>query len=117
MAVVSWRRQRRPRLRESTTHVSQPSMNFALGSADYSWRKHALCRDTNPELFFPVGNTGAALIQISEAKSVCGKCSVAPQCLEFALETSQDCGIWGGLTEDERRTIKRTRLAERRAAR
>jgi len=92
-------------------------MNFVLGSADYSWRKHALCRDTNPEMFFPVGNTGAALIQISEAKSVCGQCSVSPQCLEFAIQTSQDCGIWGGLTEDERRAIRRSRNAERRSAR
>ena len=70
--------------------------NIALGSADYSWRKNALCKDTDPELFFPVGNTGQALLQITEAKRVCEECTVKQECLEFALETNQDCGIWGG---------------------
>ena len=44
---------------------------LALGSADYSWRNRAMCRDTDPELFFPVGTTGQALLQIAKAKSVC----------------------------------------------
>lgn len=91
--------------------------NIALGSADYSWRKNALCKDTDPELFFPVGNTGQALLQITEAKRVCEECTVKQECLEFALETNQDCGIWGGTSEDERRQIRRDIAAERRAAR
>ena len=91
--------------------------NLALGTADYSWRKDALCRDTDPELFFPVGNTGQALLQISEAKNVCCECQVKAQCLDFAIETNQDCGIWGGTSDEGRRQIRRQMAAERRAAR
>ena len=91
--------------------------SLALGSADYTWRKNALCRDTDPELFFPVCSTGQALQQISAAKEVCCECTVKTECLEFAIETNQDCGIWGGTSEDERRNIRRQMAAERRAAR
>jgi WhiB family redox-sensing transcriptional regulator len=68
-------------------------------------------------LFFPIGTTGQALIQISEAKTVCDECTVRGKCLDFALETNQDWGIWGGKSEDERRDIRRRRAAERRNAR
>jgi WhiB family redox-sensing transcriptional regulator len=68
-------------------------------------------------LFFPIGTTGQALIQISEAKTVCDECIVRAKCLDFALETNQDWGIWGGKSEDERRDIRRLRAAERRNAR
>lgn len=91
--------------------------SLALGSADYSWRKVALCKDTDPELFFPVGSTGQALHQISRAKTVCEECVVKRECLEFAIETNQDCGIWGGTSEEERRDIRRQMAAAKRAAR
>ncbi|HEX2362282.1 MAG TPA: WhiB family transcriptional regulator [Jiangellaceae bacterium] len=71
------------------------------------WRHIAACRDEDPELFFPIGNTGPALLQIEEAKSVCRRCPVREDCLQFALETGQDAGVWGGLSEDERRALKR----------
>jgi WhiB family redox-sensing transcriptional regulator len=87
--------------------------SLALANADYTWRRHAICRDTDPDLFFPVGTTGQALVQISMAKQVCGECPVAEPCLEYALETNQDAGIWGGLDEEERRDIRR-RAARRR---
>ncbi len=90
--------------------------SLALGAADYEWRDDAICRDTDPELFFPVGTTGHALVQIDRAKEVCDECTVSKQCLDFALETNQDSGIWGGLTEEERRVIRR-RVAAARAAR
>lgn len=63
----------------------------------------AACRDVDPELFFPPGTTGPALRQIREAKQVCRRCPVQVSCLQFALETGEDFGIWGGTTEDERR--------------
>lgn len=91
--------------------------SLALGAADYEWRRHAICSNTDPELFFPVGTTGHALVQIDRAKQVCGECSVSKECLDFALETNQDSGIWGGLTEEERRVIRRRRVAAARAAR
>jgi WhiB family redox-sensing transcriptional regulator len=71
------------------------------------WQNRAECRDTDPELFFPVGNTGPAVYQIEEAKRVCMKCEVREQCLEWALDNSLDHGVWGGMSEDERRALKR----------
>lgn len=91
--------------------------SLALGAADDEWRDGALCRDTDPALFFPVGTTGNALVQIDEARHVCGECIVAGDCLTYALDTNQDSGIWGGLTEEERRVIRRKRVAAARAAR
>ena len=68
-----------------------------------AWRNRAACRNTSPELFFPVGTTGIALDQIVAAKRVCGQCPVTHECLEFAIATNQEAGVWGGQTEDERR--------------
>jgi WhiB family redox-sensing transcriptional regulator len=79
------------------------------------WRHHAACLTEDPELFFPIGNTGPALAQIEEAKAVCGKCEVVDTCLKWALETGQDSGVWGGLSEDERRALKRRTARARRA--
>jgi len=88
----------------------------ALANADYSWRSEALCRDTDPDLFFPVGTTGPALTQIANAKAVCCQCPVRAECLEFALSTNQDTGIWGGTSEEERRKLRRAWVARHRAA-
>ena len=78
------------------------------------WRHRAACRDVDPELFFPIGNTGPALMQIEEAKQVCHACPVSDPCLKWALDSGQDAGVWGGLSEDERRALKR-RAARTRA--
>jgi WhiB family transcriptional regulator, redox-sensing transcriptional regulator len=71
------------------------------------WRHEAACRDEDPELFFPIGTTGPALHQIDEAKAVCRRCEVSTDCLNWAIESGQDAGVWGGLSEDERRALKR----------
>jgi WhiB family redox-sensing transcriptional regulator len=71
------------------------------------WRHRSACLDEDPELFFPIGNTGPAILQIEEAKQVCRRCDVREQCLAWALEAGQDHGVWGGLSEDERRALKR----------
>jgi WhiB family redox-sensing transcriptional regulator len=71
------------------------------------WRHFAACLDEDPELFFPVGDTGPALLQVAEAKAVCAGCPVRVECLTWALETGQNYGIWGGYTENERRELKR----------
>ena len=60
------------------------------------WRDHAACRDTEPDLFFPIGSTGPAIEQIDAAKAVCMACEAQQSCLEFALVTNQESGIWGG---------------------
>jgi len=74
-----------------------------------TWRDEALCRDTDPGLFFPIGTTGLALDQIASAKNVCGQCEAKEVCLEFALITNQDSGVWGGASEEERRDMRRAR--------
>jgi WhiB family redox-sensing transcriptional regulator len=77
------------------------------------WRHRAICRDEDPELFFPIGNSGPALLQIAEAKAVCQRCPVTSECLSWAIETGQDAGVWGGMSEDERRALKRRRARAR----
>jgi WhiB family redox-sensing transcriptional regulator len=57
------------------------------------------------------------LLQIAKAKSVCCQCPVTVECLEFALETNQDTGIWGGNSEDERRQMRRTAAQQARSQR
>lgn len=81
---------------------------------DLSWRKDASCRDTSPELFFPIGTTGQAIDQIDAARMVCMGCPSRVSCLEFALTTNQDSGVWGATSEEDRRHLRRTYLAKRR---
>lgn len=80
------------------------------------WRSQSSCSDQDPELFFPIGTTGPAVEQADAAKRICAGCNVREECLEFAIASNQDAGIWGGLTEDERRTLKRARQRRRRLA-
>ena len=80
------------------------------------WRHRASCLDEDPELFFPIGNTGPALAQIEQAKTVCHRCPVIDVCLKWALESGQDAGVWGGLSEDERRALRRRTARQRRAS-
>ena len=97
---------------------------MALTSADAlslsvdpdAWRDVAACRDTDPDLFFPVGTTGLALEQIAAAKSVCAACDVQSACLEFALATNQESGVWGGTSEEERRKLRKAWLTRQRRA-
>ncbi|MEV0449826.1 WhiB family transcriptional regulator [Streptomyces sp. NPDC050600] len=81
------------------------------------WRHSAACREEDPELFFPVGTHGPALLQIEEAKAVCrSRCPVTMQCLRWALESGQDDGVWGGMSESERRAMKRRAARNRRVS-
>ena len=69
---------------------------------EFAWHQHALCAQTDPEAFFPEkgGST-------REAKRVCSSCTVRAECLEYALANDERFGIWGGLSERERRKLKR----------
>ena len=80
------------------------------------WREIAACRDSEPTLFFPIGTTGLAVEQIEEAKGICADCVVTEDCLQYALQTNQEAGVWGGYAEDERRRLRKRWLAERRRA-
>ncbi|MDH6629544.1 WhiB family redox-sensing transcriptional regulator [Streptomyces sp. LBL] len=80
-----------------------------------NWREHATCRHEDPDLFFPIGTTGPALVQQEQAQAVCRRCPVQEQCLEWALDTGQSIGVWGGTSENERRALKRRAAARRRS--
>jgi WhiB family redox-sensing transcriptional regulator len=79
----------------------------SLRVTDGDWRHRAGCLDTDPELFFPTGTTGPAEQQIQDAKAICALCPVQGECLEWALDTNQDAGVWGGVDEVERRAMRR----------
>lgn len=70
------------------------------------WQERALCAQTDPEAYFPDkgGSTKAA-------KKVCRSCEVRVECLEYALEHEERFGVWGGLSERERRKLKRKSIA------
>jgi WhiB family redox-sensing transcriptional regulator len=92
------------------------SRSLSLSIDRDDWREHSACRDTDPDLFFPVGTTGPAIEQIEAAKAVCRACDVQKNCLDYALSTNQDSGIWGGTSEEERRAIRRRLTARNRKA-
>jgi WhiB family redox-sensing transcriptional regulator len=79
----------------------------------HGWRQRAACRDIDTDFFFPNGETGEALAQAEAAKAVCAGCQVRPECLDFAMVTNQPYGIFGGLTEADRKTLRRRRSRER----
>ena len=72
------------------------------GEEEQEWQERALCAQTDPEAFFPEkgGST-------REAKQICNSCEVRSECLEYALGHDERFGIWGGLSERERRRLKR----------
>jgi len=72
-----------------------------------NWRDDAACRDADPELFFPDGDTKSARAQVKTAKLICRGCPVSATCLSWALTSGQQAGSWGGLTEDERHRLHR----------
>lgn len=71
------------------------------------WRHYAACKGMDPEIWFPVGTNGPAILQIAKAKAVCRRCPVAAECLAWALASGTDSGTWGGMTEGERRVVAR----------
>ena len=78
------------------------------------WRDLAACRDSDASLFFPVGTTGPAVQQTEKAIAICNTCVAKEDCLQYALETNQESGVWGGYAEDDRRRRRKRWLAERR---
>ena len=78
-----------------------------LAGRNDSWRNRARCLGCDPDLFFPLGGTGAPLAQAEMAKAMCQGCPVRERCLHYALETNQGTGVWGGTTEEERRVLRR----------
>ncbi len=70
------------------------------------WQTQAACRFFPSDLFFSVGSSDVARADQEEAKTVCRMCPVQAECLEYALSINQEFGVWGGMSEDERRALK-----------
>ena len=108
MAEVSWLSEYvngSERSADRGTVPSTPVLGSPLGQGDedaQSWQEQALCAETDPEAFFPEkgGST-------REAKKICTGCEVKAECLEYALSNDERFGIWGGLSERERRRLRR----------
>ncbi len=93
--------------RRATERSMAVHRNPFVDAEDDDWRTLAACRDVDANLFFPNGSTGPALGQLQAAKAFCRSCPVQHACLEFALETNQEDGVWGGKDETERRRLRR----------
>jgi WhiB family transcriptional regulator, redox-sensing transcriptional regulator len=77
------------------------------------WWSLAACQSADPDLFFPISGSGPARVQVERAKAVCARCPVRGDCLRYALAAGPLQGVWGGLTEEERR-LQRQREAKAR---
>lgn len=92
--------------------VRKPMLDQTSSKTD-NWRGLVLCQGMDTNTFFPVSSAGPLLIDIIEAKRVCGRCPVQWQGLGFAADQGVDHGIWGGLTETERRALKLRQVRHR----
>jgi len=82
------------------------------------WWSRAACKSADPELFFPISHSGPAGAQIMRAKAICSQCAVQDECLRYALAADPMHGVWGGMSEEERRLLRRReQKARARAAR
>ena len=86
----------------TSTAVGLGEVDGLADEGELAWQERALCAQTDPEAFFPEkgGST-------REAKKVCVSCEVRGECLDYALAHDERFGIWGGLSERERRKLKK----------
>jgi WhiB family redox-sensing transcriptional regulator len=95
---------------QSPESIVETEVGIEPVEPEESWQNYANCLGVDPDLFFP--ERGAST---KEAKAVCRACVVREDCLEYALENSEKFGIWGGLSERERRRLRRARALARAA--
>ncbi|WP_030560772.1 WhiB family transcriptional regulator [Streptomyces aureocirculatus] len=81
----------------SDTTVTEPEL---------AWREQALCAQTGPDFFFPEPGSS-----VREAKRICRLCAMRPACLAYAIDNDERFGVWGGLSEKERQSLRRERAA------
>ncbi|MEU0133368.1 WhiB family transcriptional regulator [Streptomyces sp. NPDC006296] len=84
----------------------KPQVPETLEPAD-RWQQRGACRETDPEIFFPVGEGPDAQQQTDDAKKICGTCPVKDICRDWAIDTRQVHGVWGGMTAKERHNLRR----------
>jgi WhiB family redox-sensing transcriptional regulator len=94
-----------------TTTLTRRATRPAAQNTD--WMADGLCRQFDPDLFFPDGRGAAVAIQNAQAKEVCMGCPVRAVCLEWAIDTGQSAGVWGGMSEDERAPLRRDLMTKR----
>ena len=98
----------RPKLWDGSGCPSAPGVGAPeqhLGGVELEWSNQAACLSAEPVQFFPVGTADAAAGETASAKLVCAGCEVQVECRDYALETRQPFGVWGGLDEQERRAM------------
>lgn len=83
-------------------------LNDTFAAPDLSWQEEALCAQTGSEFFFPEPGSS-----VREAKRICELCEMRSACLEYALNHDERFGVWGGLSEKERLSLRRTQEQER----
>jgi hypothetical protein len=101
--MKEYRRKRKPVLQEAL------QLAELIIEGDTSWMKQGVCRGHEIEIFFPKRGDNQA---VQAAKNLCSECSVRVECLEYALRTDQEAGIWGGTSGRERREMQSMRLRE-----
>jgi len=77
------------------------------------WWLLAACQSVDPDLFFPMSATNPARSELAAAKAVCAGCRVQSECLQYALAAGQVQGIWGGMSEEERRLLRQRKAKAR----
>ena len=80
---------------------------WVMGRDDHTWRGQAACRGIATSLFFPDAQLSGYGEQVARAKAVCAGCIVIEQCRAWALFHPRERGVWGGMTEAERRAVRR----------
>jgi WhiB family redox-sensing transcriptional regulator len=96
--MASPRTSRNPTTRQSPAKdQTAPALPIA---AIFRWMDSAACADADPDIF-----AGATSEDAAEAKAICAGCTVRPQCRDYALATGQEWGVWGGLSEAERKAL------------
>ena len=93
----------------------KPTINIKAIETSWVWQAQGACRDMDSNLFYYEDQERgpAKETRIANAKAVCESCKVKKECLEFALQINEQHGIWGGLTPEERQSVKRRRQRQR----
>ena len=94
-------------MRRNSVDVSSPAQ--VMGHDDHTWRAQAACRGAAPGLFFPDGHEPGYWEQVAEVKAICSGCPVRERCRAWALAHPAERGVWGGLTEADRRKLRKAR--------
>lgn len=81
------------------------------------WRAASACLSADPDLFFPIATGAVAIKQITMARQICAHCPVRKECLDFAMRSGENHGVWGGTTPEERIRVRRARAQRQRRIR